>query len=94
MANSQNENDLNLLEVAAPAQSTSKNAEPISSNKFDASLIKKYPRSTRKVTMHYGTYSLSADIDIATAFSTLNPYALDYPVCDKPLLAKQVIINK
>ena len=35
--------------------------EAVNSGKFDASLIKKYPRSTRKVAMKYGTYSLSVD---------------------------------
>lgn len=36
---------------------------PSSNNnmKFDASLIKKYPRSSRKVGMKYGAYSISAD---------------------------------
>jgi hypothetical protein len=37
------------------------NPTPNNSIKFDASLIKKYPRSSRKVGMKYGAYSISAD---------------------------------
>jgi hypothetical protein len=43
------------------ADGVADNNAPGSSGKFDASLIKKYPRSSRKVGMKYGTYSISAD---------------------------------
>lgn len=35
--------------------------EQTTNGRFDPTLIKKYPRSSRKVSMKYGTYSLSVD---------------------------------
>jgi hypothetical protein len=57
-----------------------KPSEPATSGKFDASLIKKYPRSTRKVSMRYGTYSISADDSSLEATQSLHisPHGIEF----------------
>jgi hypothetical protein len=56
--------------------STAPQAQPAAnatgSGKFDPALIKKYPRSTRKVSMRYGTYSLSANEEEFEATQSLH----------------------
>jgi hypothetical protein len=49
-------------------------------NKFDASLIKKYPRSTRKVSMRYGAYSISADESSleSTLSMHISPHGIEF----------------
>jgi hypothetical protein len=56
------------------------NAAPAPNNKFDASLIKKYPRSTRKVSIRYGAYSLTADEDSFEATQSLHisPHGIEF----------------
>ena len=55
-------------------------AAPIASGKFDPSLIKKYPKSTRKVSMRYGTYSLSVDDDGLESTQSLHisPHGIEF----------------
>jgi len=50
------------------------------SGKFDASLIKKYPRSTRKVSMRYGAYSISADESSleSTQSMHISPHGIEF----------------
>jgi|694.fasta_scaffold113676_4 hypothetical protein len=49
-------------------------------NKFDASLIKKYPRSTRKVSMRYGAYSISSDDSSleSTQSMHISPHGIEF----------------
>lgn len=53
---------------------------PSTPGKFDISLIKKYPRSTRKVSMRYGTYSISANEESLEATQSLHisPYGIEF----------------
>lgn len=48
--------------------------------KFDASLIKKYPRSSRKVSMRYGTYSISSDDSTleSTQSMHISPHGIEF----------------
>ena len=48
--------------------------------KFDASLIKKYPRSSRKVSMRYGTYSISSDESSleSTQSMHISPHGIEF----------------
>ena len=70
--------------INANIESTSPQApavpESTSPGKFDASLIKKYPRSTRKVSMKYGAYSLSANDDTleATQSVHISPHGIEF----------------
>jgi hypothetical protein len=50
------------------------------SNKFDASLIKKYPRSTRKVSMKYGAYSINTDESTleSTQSMHISPHGIEF----------------
>jgi hypothetical protein len=72
------------LVINATIESTSN--QPVSSGetttpgKFDASLIKKYPRSTRKVSMKYGAYSLSADEESleVTQSVHISPHGIEF----------------
>ena len=56
------------------------NSSGANSNKFDASLIKKYPRSSRKVSMRYGTYSISSDESAleATQSMHISPHGIEF----------------
>lgn len=80
MSNSQNQNETIVTEVVVQTQAPTKATESTASNKFDATLIKKYPRSTRKVTMHYGTYSLSADVENldSTQSVHISPHGIEF----------------
>jgi hypothetical protein len=63
--------------TSAPANAGSETATP---GKFDPTLIKKYPRSTRKVSMKYGAYSLSADDESleATQSVHISPHGIEF----------------
>jgi hypothetical protein len=70
-------------QAASPTTQTAaqtSSATPPSSAKFDASVIKKYPRSTRKVSIRYGTYSLNADEDQFEATQSLHisPHGIEF----------------
>lgn len=75
----QQSSDVQLGSTTATTESLDVVAPP-SSNKFDASLIKKYPRSTRKVSMRYGTYSISADESAleSTQSMYISPHGIEF----------------
>lgn len=59
---------------------SSKSSETTAPGKFDPSLIKKYPRSSRKVSIKYGTYSLSTDESTLEATQSLHisPHGMEF----------------
>jgi hypothetical protein len=63
--------------VAPQAQAT---PSSVPNGKFDPTQIKKYPRSTRKVSMRYGTYSLSANEEEFEATQSLHisPHGIEF----------------
>ena len=63
---------------AAPQPQATPSAVP--NGKFDPTQIKKYPRSTRKVSMRYGTYSLSANEEEFEATQSLHisPHGIEF----------------
>jgi hypothetical protein len=70
-------NDSQSIHEVTPSPKTS---EASSSGKFDVSLIKKYPRSSRKVSMRYGTYSISADESSLESTQSLHisPHGIEF----------------
>jgi hypothetical protein len=71
---------LNLDQTSNDHASIPKPAESPSNGKFDISLIKKYPRSTRKVSIRFGVYSISLDESTleATVSSYISPHGLEF----------------
>jgi hypothetical protein len=77
---------INSSAVITPSNNTSVSVPsaaavaPSAPAKFDASLIKKYPRSTRKVSIRYGAYSLTADENSFEATQSLHisPHGIEF----------------
>ena len=68
-------------ETSAPEVGASPKASENSANmKFDVSLIKKYPRSGRKVSMRYGTYSIALDESSLESTQSLHisPHGIEF----------------
>jgi len=71
---------INSVDSSKTANETSELAPVSNSNKFDVTLIKKYPRSTRKVNIKYGTYSISADENTLESTQSLHisPHGVEF----------------